>query len=53
MYERIDMLVNWFVKFDLDFACMYFDQPDSDGHSYGKKNSIVYIFILLKTDTFF
>ncbi len=33
--ERIDELVDWLVKFDLDFATLYFDQPDSTGHSYG------------------
>ncbi len=29
------MLVNWFIKFDMDFVCLYFDQPDSVGHSDG------------------
>ena len=36
---RIDEVINWFEKFDLDFACLYFDQPDSEGHSYGPDSS--------------
>ncbi len=36
MRERIDMLIDWYKKFDLDFACLYFDQPDSVGHDNGK-----------------
>lgn len=33
--SRVDEMINWFVKFDIDFATLYFPQPDSAGHSYG------------------
>lgn len=33
--SRIDELINWFLKFDLDFACIYFDEPDHTGHEFG------------------
>ena len=34
-YDRVDDLVRWFEIFNLDFACMYFDQPDATGHAFG------------------
>ena len=34
-YERVEMLVNWMVKFKLDFSTIYFDEPDSTGHHLG------------------
>jgi hypothetical protein len=37
--ERIQELASWFKKFDLDFACIYFDEPDSTG-----KNVIPMVF---------
>jgi ectonucleotide pyrophosphatase/phosphodiesterase family protein 5 len=33
--DRVDELAEWFHKFDLDFACMYFDEPDKTGHVFG------------------
>ena len=33
--DRIDELVDWFKKFDLDFGCMYFDEPDKAGRAFG------------------
>jgi ectonucleotide pyrophosphatase/phosphodiesterase family protein 5 len=35
MKDRVDELAEWFRKFDLDFACMYFDEPDKMGHAFG------------------
>jgi ectonucleotide pyrophosphatase/phosphodiesterase family protein 5 len=32
---RVDMVVNWFEKLDLDFGTLYFDEPDKTGHRYG------------------
>ena len=34
-YERIEMSVNWLVKFKLDFLTLYFDEPDATGHRLG------------------
>lgn len=34
-YLRIDKLISWFLKFDLDLACIYFDEPDHQGHTSG------------------
>ena len=39
-YERIQELASWFEKFQLDFACMYFNEPDSTGHSYGPDTKV-------------
>jgi len=47
--DRIDELVDWLVKFDLDFATLYFDQPDSTGHSYGP-DSEEYFEMIYKMD---
>ena len=33
--SRVDELITWFVKFNLDFASFYIFEPDSTGHSYG------------------
>ena len=35
MFLRVDELINWYKKFDLDFVCIYFDEPDLAGHRYG------------------
>jgi len=34
-FERIDLAISWIEKFDLDYLNMYFDEPDSTGHSFG------------------
>jgi predicted AlkP superfamily pyrophosphatase or phosphodiesterase len=35
-YEsRCDQILAWFRKFKLDFATLYFDEPDASGHFYG------------------
>ncbi|RNA09245.1 alkaline phosphatase family [Brachionus plicatilis] len=34
-FDRVDEIINWYRKFDLDFLCVYFDEPDSTGHKYG------------------
>jgi hypothetical protein len=28
-------VVKWFVKFQMDFSTLYFDEPDTTGHGYG------------------
>jgi ectonucleotide pyrophosphatase/phosphodiesterase family protein 7 len=33
--SRIDELISWFLKFDLDFAAIYFNEPDVTGHAFG------------------
>lgn len=33
--SRIDETINWFSKLNLDFATLYFDEPDGMGHKYG------------------
>jgi ectonucleotide pyrophosphatase/phosphodiesterase family protein 5 len=33
--ERINEIVKWFFKFQMDFVTMYFNEPDSSGHFYG------------------
>ena len=38
--ERITELVNWLKKFDLDFANLYFDEPDSTGHREGPDGTV-------------
>lgn len=35
MFDRIDELINWYEKFHMDFTCVYFDEPDSTGHTFG------------------
>jgi ectonucleotide pyrophosphatase/phosphodiesterase family protein 5 len=36
LYDRADEVVSWFgPKINLDFANMYFDEPDIAGHAYG------------------
>lgn len=32
---RCDELIHWFKVFDLDFATLYYNEPDSTGHTYG------------------
>ena len=32
-YDRIDELVYLIKKFNIDFSCIYFNEPDSTGHS--------------------
>lgn len=32
---RAKEVVDWFVKFNLDFATLYFDEPDGKGHKSG------------------
>lgn len=34
-FVRVDEVINWYNKFDLDFLCLYFDEPDSTGHKFG------------------
>jgi predicted AlkP superfamily pyrophosphatase or phosphodiesterase len=33
--DRIDEVVKWFLKFQMDFSTLYFDEPDTTGHAYG------------------
>jgi ectonucleotide pyrophosphatase/phosphodiesterase family protein 5 len=33
--SRCDEIINWFTKFDLDFATLYFNEPDHTGHDFG------------------
>ena len=33
--ERAKEVVGWFDKFQLDFATLYYDQPDGEGHAFG------------------
>jgi len=33
--SRCDEVVNWFKKFQMDFVTLYFNEPDSTGHTYG------------------
>jgi predicted AlkP superfamily pyrophosphatase or phosphodiesterase len=33
--SRCDELVNWFTKFQLDFATLYWNEPDMTGHYFG------------------
>lgn len=33
--ERCEEVLDWFVKFDMDFVTLYFNEPDHTGHSYG------------------
>lgn len=35
---RSDQVVEWFSKFNLDFATLYFDQPDGEGHEFGPES---------------
>ncbi|CAF0962147.1 unnamed protein product [Brachionus calyciflorus] len=35
VFKRIDLLIDWYKKYNLDFACIYFDEPDATGHIYG------------------
>jgi hypothetical protein len=39
-YDRIKELINWYKKFQLDFACIYFNEPDSTGHKYGPETLV-------------
>ena len=39
IYERVDELVSWFSKFDLDFGVMYSDEPDKTGHAFGPESN--------------
>jgi ectonucleotide pyrophosphatase/phosphodiesterase family protein 5 len=33
--SRCEEIVSWFTKFDLDFATLYFNEPDHTGHEFG------------------
>ena len=33
--ERCDEVTNWFKKFEMDFATLYFNEPDHTGHDFG------------------
>lgn len=33
--ERVTEIVTWYKKFQLDFATLYFNEPDSTGHQFG------------------
>jgi predicted AlkP superfamily pyrophosphatase or phosphodiesterase len=37
--SRCDEIVNWFAKFELDFATLYFNEPDHTGHEYGPNSN--------------
>lgn len=39
--ERCEEVLNWFEKFEMDFATLYFNEPDHTGHSFGP-NSVEY-----------
>ena len=32
---QIDLFLDWYANKSVDFACIYFDQPDSVAHGYG------------------
>lgn len=33
--ERCEEVVGWFQKFEMDFATLYFNEPDHTGHDFG------------------
>ena len=39
--ERIDTVVNWFTNDNINIATLYFNEPDSTGHSYGPNSQQV------------
>ncbi|XP_067929853.1 ectonucleotide pyrophosphatase/phosphodiesterase family member 5-like [Watersipora subatra] len=39
--DSMEVVVQWMAEEEVDFACLYTDQPDSDGHKYGPNSEEV------------